>query len=449
MARHWTQPSQGPGGPSTATEIRRLVLRLATENPTGGYRRIRGELAGLGHQIASSTVWQILKTSGIAPAPQRSDVTWSQFLHSQAAVACDFFTIDTALLRRYYVLFFIHIPTRRVLFAGVTANPTGTWTTQAARNLFLRHADQLGDTRALVRDRGSQFVDAFDEVFRTESFKILKTPVRTPVANAFAERWIGSIRRELLHRTIIWNQHQPRRLVIDYIGHYNEHRPHRSQVGYFSCEIRSTSQAPLACQTRGSTVLQNTELVALRIGQNHPGNVALPNVNTRSSERNQSLDLGSLIVRTKIDMETILSLLCVLDGQEQDPRKLIWLGLDLKDGRGVVDDNPPERVAPPPTQRGRVTRSDHDLLPLKAHCITLARARMALGQERLHDFAARRALLRWAIGPAVDLFGLGVRSDDVGEFVEGCCDARRHPWRGAGPVGVGERGYCSVAAPLS
>jgi transposase InsO family protein len=143
-------------------------------------------------------------------------------------VACDFFTVDTALLRRYYVLFFIDVSTRRVFFAGVTANPTGDWTTQAARNLFLRHANRLAKSRALVRDRGSQFVDAFDEIFRTEGLKILKTPVRTPVANAFAERWIGSIRRELLDRTIIWNQLQLEGLVIDYIDHYNKHRPHRS-----------------------------------------------------------------------------------------------------------------------------------------------------------------------------------------------------------------------------
>lgn len=228
IARHWTQPSRGPGRPPTSDAIRRLVLRLAAENPTWGYRRIHGELAGLGHRIASSTVWKILKTSGIEPAPERSEVTWSQFLHSQAAVACDFFTVDTALLRRYYVLFFIHIPTRQVFYAGITANPTGAWTTQAARNLFLRHGDKLGGSRALVRDRGSQFIESFDEIFRTEGLKILKAPVRTPVANAFAERWIGSIRRELLNRTIIWNQQQLERLATDYIEHYNTHRPHRS-----------------------------------------------------------------------------------------------------------------------------------------------------------------------------------------------------------------------------
>ena len=131
-------------------------------------------------------------------------------------------------MRRYYVLFFINVETRQVFFAGATANPTGAWTTQAARNLFLRHTDQLDGARALLHDRGSQFIDAFDEVFRAEGFKILRTPVRTPVANTFAERWIGSIRRELLDRTIIWNQRQLEHLVTDYIEHYNQHRPHRS-----------------------------------------------------------------------------------------------------------------------------------------------------------------------------------------------------------------------------
>ena len=149
-------------------------------------------------------------------------------MHSQAAVACDFFTVDTAVLRCYYVLFFIKINTREVFHAGITTHPTGAWTTQAARNLFMRHREQLAGARALVRDRGSQFVDAFDEVFRTEGFKILRTPVRTPVANAFAERWIGSIRRELLDRTIIWNRRQLERLVDDYIEHCNQHRPHQS-----------------------------------------------------------------------------------------------------------------------------------------------------------------------------------------------------------------------------
>ena len=228
IARHWTQPCRAPGRPCTSVELRRLIIEMATNNPTWGYRRITGELAGLGHRVGASTVWRILTQHDIDPAPQRTSVTWTQFLRSQAAVACDFATVDTVLLRRYYLLFFIDITNREVLYGGITANPTGAWTTQAARNLFVCQPSRFTHSRALVRDRASQFTGDFDEIFRTEGLKILKTPVRAPIANAFAERWIGTLRRELLDRTIIWNQRQLRRLVIDYIDHYNAHRPHRS-----------------------------------------------------------------------------------------------------------------------------------------------------------------------------------------------------------------------------
>lgn len=228
IAKHWTQPPHKPGRPPTHAKIRRLIIQMAADNPTWGYRRIHGEVTNLGHNVGASTIWKILKDQGIDPAAHRSSVTWTQFLRSQAAIACDFASVDTALLRRYYLLFFIDVTTREVVFAGITAHPTGPWTTQAARNLFLRNPDRFANAHALVRDRGSQFVDTFDEIFRTEGLNILKTPIRTPVANTFAERWIGTLRRELLDRTIIWNQHQLKKLVTDYIDHYNTHRPHRS-----------------------------------------------------------------------------------------------------------------------------------------------------------------------------------------------------------------------------
>jgi len=228
IARHWTHPRSRPGRPPTAAGVRHLAVRMARENATWGYRRIHGELIGLGHHIGASTVWQILKDAGIDPAPTRTSTTWSQLLRSQAAVACDFAHVDTALLRRVYVLFFIDVTTRQVTLGGITTNPTADWTVQAARNLLLVHSDELANARALVRDRGSQFTIAFDEVFRTEGMKVLKTPVRTPVANSIAERWIGTLRRELINRTIIWNQRQLHRLLDDYVDHYNAHRPHRA-----------------------------------------------------------------------------------------------------------------------------------------------------------------------------------------------------------------------------
>ena len=176
VARHWTYPTRREGRPPTAAAVRRLVVDMAAENPRWGYRRIHGELIGLGHQVAASTVWQILKDHYVDPAPQRASVAWSDFLRSQAAVACDFACVDTVGLRRLYLLFFIDIKTRHVFYAGITAHPTGDWTTQAARNLFLHHRPALAACKTLVRDRGSQFTAAFDEIFRTEGIKVLKSP---------------------------------------------------------------------------------------------------------------------------------------------------------------------------------------------------------------------------------------------------------------------------------
>jgi transposase InsO family protein len=226
IANHWTYPHRR-GRPSTAVETRQTIVRFARENPTWGYRRIHGELARLGITIAASTVWAILKRAGIDPAPGRNSESWTTFLRAQAAgiVACDFFTIDTVLLRRYYVLFFIELDTRRVHLAGITTNPTGAWTTQAARNLMMGYDHTI---RFLIRDDAGQFVGAFDEIFRSDGTTIIRTPPRAPVANAYAERWVGTVRRELCDRTLIWNPCQLKQQLRDYIEHYNTHRPHRS-----------------------------------------------------------------------------------------------------------------------------------------------------------------------------------------------------------------------------
>jgi putative transposase len=226
VANHWTYPHR-PGRPSTAVETRQTIIRLARDNPTWGYRRIHGELARLGIAIAASTVWATLKRAGIDPAPNRTSESWTTFLRAQAAgiVACDFFCVDTVMLRRYYVLFFIELDCRRVHLAGITTNPTGAWTTQAARNFIMNVSREI---RFLIRDGGGQFVAAFDEVFRSEGATIIRTPPYTPVANAYAERWVGSVRRELLDRTLVWNRPQLEQLLREYVEHYNTHRPHRT-----------------------------------------------------------------------------------------------------------------------------------------------------------------------------------------------------------------------------
>jgi putative transposase len=172
-------------------------------------------------------VWAILKNAHIDPAPGRSSDSWTTFLRSQAAGigACDFFTVDTVVLRRYYVLFFIELDRRRVQLAGITTNPTSTWTTQAARNFRMRTEPTV---RFVIRDGAGQFTRAFDEIFRSEGATIIRTPPYTPVANAYAERWVGTVRSELLDRTLIWNERQLQQLLREYVEHYNAHRPHRS-----------------------------------------------------------------------------------------------------------------------------------------------------------------------------------------------------------------------------
>jgi putative transposase len=203
---------------------------MAAENPTWGYRRVQGELAQLGYRVAPSTVWLLLKGAGIDPAPRREGQTWRQFLSAQAQslLACDFFHVDTVLLRRLYVLFVMEIASRRVHILGVTANPTGGWVTQQARNLFMELTDRVGQFRFLIRDRDSKFTDSFDVVFGSEGIRILRTPVRAPPANAFAERWVGTVRRELLDRMLVVGQRQLETVLADYVAHYNEHRPHRA-----------------------------------------------------------------------------------------------------------------------------------------------------------------------------------------------------------------------------
>jgi putative transposase len=227
VARHWSQPpSRRTGRPGVSAELRGLVLRLARENPTWGYRRIHGELRQLGHR-AASTVWKILRAAGIAPTPNRTGPSWAQFIRSQAdaVVATDFFTVDTALLRRFYVLFFLEVGTRRVHLATPTANPTGEWTTQQARNLLMHRGRRL---RFVIHDGAGHFTRAFDDVFHAIGAEAITTPPRAPRANAYAERWVRTVRHELLDRTLIWNQHQLQTLLAEYSEHYNRHRPHRS-----------------------------------------------------------------------------------------------------------------------------------------------------------------------------------------------------------------------------
>ena len=203
---------------------------MAAENPTWGYRRIQGELMRLGYRLAPSTVWLLLKRAGIDPAPRRAQLAWRQFLSAQAEgiLACDFFHVDTVLLKRLYVLFVIELATRRVHILGTTANPNEAWVTQQARNLLMDLAERTEQYQFLIRDRDAKFTAAFDAVFLSKGIRILRTPVRAPRANALAERWVGTVRRELPNRMLIMGRRHLETALSDYATHYNQHRPHRA-----------------------------------------------------------------------------------------------------------------------------------------------------------------------------------------------------------------------------
>jgi transposase InsO family protein len=175
-------------------------------------------------------VWTILHRAGIDPVPMRSGVTWRQFLRAQAKgmLAVDFFTVDTVLLQRLYVLFVIEVATRRVRVLGVTSHPAGAWVAQQARNLLMDLGDHASRFRFLIRDRDTKFIAAFDAVFAAEAMQVLITPVQARPANACAERWVGTVRREVLDRLLIFGCRQLRLVLAEYADHYNVHRPHRA-----------------------------------------------------------------------------------------------------------------------------------------------------------------------------------------------------------------------------
>jgi putative transposase len=210
---------------------------------------VQGELVGLGIKLAASTVWTILKEAGIEPAPTRLQMSWAEFLRAQAAsiLECDFLTVDTLFRKRFYVLFFIELVTRRVHLAGMTTNPDGLWVTQQARNLLMQLEDDGVHPRFLVRDRDGKFTREFDEVFSSVGIRVIKAPVRAPKARAHAERWVGSVRRECLDRILVVGRRHLQHVMTTYTRHYNDHRPHRSlgQRPPFS-ELRPSDEQAMA-----------------------------------------------------------------------------------------------------------------------------------------------------------------------------------------------------------
>jgi putative transposase len=230
VRERWTYAGRQPGRPAVAEEIRELVLRLARENSRWGYERIVGELAGVGVRLSATTVAKILRQAGVSPAGARAQLSWRQFprAHADSIIACDFFTVDMLWLGRLYLLFFLELGNRRVHVAGCTANPDGRWIAQQARQLAWSLLERATPARFLIHDRDSKFGRDFDNIFRSEGIEIIRTPFRAPKANAFAERWVGTVRRDCLDWLLISSRRQLERVLRIYVDHYNTHRPHRA-----------------------------------------------------------------------------------------------------------------------------------------------------------------------------------------------------------------------------
>ncbi|MHB8247015.1 MAG: integrase core domain-containing protein [Acidimicrobiales bacterium] len=225
--RRWRRQS-GPGRPPLSAELVELVTRLGRENRSWGCVRIQGELRKLGLRLSATSIRRVLRRHGLGPAP-RGGPTWSEFLRAQAesVLATDFFSVDTATLTRLYVLFVVHLSTREVRILGISEHPTGHFVTQLARNLVADLAEQGRSIKFLVRDRDSKFTANFDEVLGSEGIRVIRTPIRSPRANAYAERWVKTVRAECLDRILIFGHAHLERVLREYTVHYNQQRPHR------------------------------------------------------------------------------------------------------------------------------------------------------------------------------------------------------------------------------
>jgi putative transposase len=230
VRRKWTYGKEHtPGRPPIDPQTTELVLRMARDNARWGCVRICGELRKLGIRVGATTIRTLLRRHGLGPAPRRCGPTWTQFLRAQAEgiIGCDFFTVETIRLKTLHVLFFIHLSTRQVVAAGVTAHPGTAWVTQQARNAAMDLDDRGVSIRFLLRDHDAKFSHGFDDVFGSEGGQILRTPIRAPKANAHAERWVQTARAECLDWTLVLGRRHLLRLLRGYVRHYNQQRPHR------------------------------------------------------------------------------------------------------------------------------------------------------------------------------------------------------------------------------
>jgi putative transposase len=247
-----------PGRPRVDHEVQALILRMAEENTGWGYDRIAGALANLGHQVSDQTIGNILKRHGIPPAPKRSQNTsWKDFIGAHMAVLAgtDFLTVEVLTWRgfvTYYVLFFLHIETRRITLAGITRHPTETWMTQMARNAVVEPAGSVRQCRYLLHDRDGKFCAAFHDMFASEGIRCLKLPPRSPNLNAFAERWVRSVKEECLSKLILFGELSLRRALNEFVAHFHSERNHQGKGNalLFPAPAPLTARRHVRCRER-------------------------------------------------------------------------------------------------------------------------------------------------------------------------------------------------------
>lgn len=256
VARKWTYAHRAPGRPAIDPKIQALIIQMARQNRTWGYPRIKGELQKLGIGVSATAIAMLLRRKGIGPAP-RGGPTWREFLKAQATsmIACDFFTVESALRKSYHVLFFIELGSRRAWVSTATTNPDGMWVSQQARNFMMALADEGLQMKFLIRDRDAKFSRAFDEVFHTQGMRVIRTPIRAPNANAYAERWVETVRAECLDWLLIFGPRHLDRVLRTYVSHYNGERPHRS------IELRAPENPVAILRTKAVPQIQRREIL--------------------------------------------------------------------------------------------------------------------------------------------------------------------------------------------
>jgi transposase InsO family protein len=252
--------SDHPGRPRVAAAVEALIVRMAKENSGWGYDRIAGALANLGHKVSAQTVGNTLKRYGIAPVPQRKQTTtWKEFIQAHMAVlaGADFFTVEVLTWRdlvTYYVLFFLHLETRRVIVAGITRHPTEAWMTQMARNAVDETSGCLRQYRYVLHDRDAKFSKAFDDVLRSSGAEPLTLPARSPNLNAFAERWVRSVKEECLSKLLLFGESSLRCALNDFVSHFHSERNHQGKGNLLlfpaASHPQTTSGISIRCRER-------------------------------------------------------------------------------------------------------------------------------------------------------------------------------------------------------